>query len=209
MNRQHCLFLTDVTYPLDNAGPFLPTAFTCGGCKNEGQHVEEIMAPTPYLLLCNTRSDITGVYITSIRHPLGLFPRLICNTLIRPQQRVTGTDPSQGFTPSGESQILAKAQPPVVLSCSRGPLCSPTDDEMAFSSFSVVGAGNIGSFIVRELLRLKAIGTVSSVTVVSRSVRVPRILSATSVSLIYTRGTQGCTHISPRMGHTRCQIRHH
>jgi len=40
---------------------------------------------------------------------------------------------------------------------------------MVFRSFAVVGAGNIGSFLVEELLRLKTIGTVSSVTVVSRS----------------------------------------
>lgn len=41
---------------------------------------------------------------------------------------------------------------------------------MVFRSFAVIGAGRIGSFIIAELLRLKAIGTVSSVTVVSRSV---------------------------------------
>ncbi|KAF9779857.1 NAD-P-binding protein [Thelephora terrestris] len=40
---------------------------------------------------------------------------------------------------------------------------------MVFRSFAVIGAGHIGSFIVDELLRLKAAGTVSSVTVVSRS----------------------------------------
>ena len=46
--------------------------------------------------------------------------------------------------------------------------------EMVFRSFAVIGAGNIGSFIVDELLRLKAIGTVSSITVVSRSVSISR-----------------------------------
>jgi len=40
---------------------------------------------------------------------------------------------------------------------------------MVFRSFAVIGTGNIGSFIVSELLRLKTIGTVSSVTAVSRS----------------------------------------
>ena len=43
---------------------------------------------------------------------------------------------------------------------------------MVFRSFAVIGAGRIGGFIVAELLRLKAIGTVSSVTVVSRSVSI-------------------------------------
>ncbi|KAF9649992.1 NAD(P)-binding protein [Thelephora ganbajun] len=40
---------------------------------------------------------------------------------------------------------------------------------MVFRSFAVIGAGNIGSFIIAELLRLKAIGTVTSITVISRS----------------------------------------
>ena len=49
-----------------------------------------------------------------------------------------------------------------------------TNNRMVFRSFAVVGAGNIGSFIIDELLRLKVIGTVSSITVVSRSVRISR-----------------------------------
>ena len=53
-----------------------------------------------------------------------------------------------------------------------------TNDEMVFRSFAVVGAGNIGSFVIAELLRLKAIGTVSSVTVVSRSVSVTYLSSS-------------------------------
>ena len=54
---------------------------------------------------------------------------------------------------------------------------------MVFRSFAVIGAGNIGGFIIAELLRLKAIGTVSSVTVVSRSVRVPHLLEVDPVNL--------------------------
>jgi len=40
---------------------------------------------------------------------------------------------------------------------------------MVFRSFAVVGAGRMGSYFITELLRLKAIGSVSSITVVSRS----------------------------------------
>lgn len=40
---------------------------------------------------------------------------------------------------------------------------------MVFRSFAVIGAGHLGSFIIDELLRLKVIGTVSSVAVLSRS----------------------------------------
>lgn len=40
---------------------------------------------------------------------------------------------------------------------------------MVFRSFAVIGAGHMGNFIIEELLRLKTIGVVSSVTVVSRS----------------------------------------
>ena len=54
---------------------------------------------------------------------------------------------------------------------------------MVFRSFAVIGAGNIGSFIVTELLRLKTIGTVSSVTVVSRSVSIPVPCAVASVDL--------------------------
>ena len=42
-----------------------------------------------------------------------------------------------------------------------------------YTSFAVIGAGNIGKFIVDELLKLKADGAVSSVTLVTRSVRCP------------------------------------
>ena len=47
---------------------------------------------------------------------------------------------------------------------------------MVFRSFAVIGAGYLGRYIVDELLRLKAIGTVSSVTIVSRSVSIPCLL---------------------------------
>lgn len=40
----------------------------------------------------------------------------------------------------------------------------------AYKNFAVVGAGNIGAFIIEELLKLKAAGTILSVVVVSRYV---------------------------------------
>jgi len=42
---------------------------------------------------------------------------------------------------------------------------------VGFRSFAIIGAGHMGRFIVDELLRLKAIGTISSVTIISRSDR--------------------------------------
>lgn len=39
-----------------------------------------------------------------------------------------------------------------------------------YKNFAVLGAGNIGKFIIDELLRSKAAGTISSVVIVSRSV---------------------------------------
>lgn len=39
-----------------------------------------------------------------------------------------------------------------------------------FTSFAVVGAGGIGSFIVEELLKLKASNKIKNVTILTRSV---------------------------------------
>ena len=44
-----------------------------------------------------------------------------------------------------------------------------------FRKFAIVGAGNVGSFIVEELLKQKAAGSIDEITIVSRPVRlVPR-----------------------------------
>lgn len=40
-----------------------------------------------------------------------------------------------------------------------------------YTKFGVIGAGNLGKFIIDEILRLKVYGAVSSVTLVTRSVR--------------------------------------
>ena len=42
-----------------------------------------------------------------------------------------------------------------------------------YTSFAVIGAGNMGKFIIDELLKLKTDGAISSVTLVTRSVRCP------------------------------------
>jgi hypothetical protein len=42
-----------------------------------------------------------------------------------------------------------------------------------FKNFAIVGAGNVGGFIVEELLKQKAAGSVNEVTIVSRPVRRP------------------------------------
>lgn len=70
------------------------------------------------------------------------------------------------------------------------------NDDMVFRSFAVVGPGNFGNFIIAELLQLITAGSVSSVTVVSRSVCISRFLCA-PVSLIYTRERQGCKGVPP------------
>ena len=75
---------------------------------------------------------------------------------------------------------------------------SRTNDNMVFRSFAVIGAGHIGSFIVEELLRLKAVGTVSSVTVVSRSVGISRCpCSHLCGPDLHSWMCQGCKHFSP------------
>ncbi len=40
-----------------------------------------------------------------------------------------------------------------------------------FKKFAVVGAGNVGSLVVEELLKQKATGAVEEITVVTRPVR--------------------------------------
>jgi saccharopine dehydrogenase-like NADP-dependent oxidoreductase len=40
-----------------------------------------------------------------------------------------------------------------------------------FRSFAIIGAGNVGGFIVEELLKQKATGTIDEITIVSRPVR--------------------------------------
>ena len=82
----------------------------------------------------------------------------------------------------------------------KGTLLHPsrTNDNMVFRSFAVIGAGHIGSFIVEELLRLKAVGTVSSVTVVSRSVGISRCpCSHLCGPDLQSWMCQGCKHFSP------------
>lgn len=43
--------------------------------------------------------------------------------------------------------------------------------------FAVVGPGDLGKIVINELLRLKAVGTISSVVVISRSVSQAREFS--------------------------------
>ena len=40
-----------------------------------------------------------------------------------------------------------------------------------FKSFAITGAGNVGGFIVEELLKQKAAGVIDEITIVSRPVR--------------------------------------
>jgi pyrroline-5-carboxylate reductase len=40
----------------------------------------------------------------------------------------------------------------------------------AYKNFAIVGAGNIGSFLVRQFLKDKAAGTVNEVVVLTRQV---------------------------------------
>jgi saccharopine dehydrogenase-like NADP-dependent oxidoreductase len=40
-----------------------------------------------------------------------------------------------------------------------------------FRKFAIVGAGNVGGFIVEELLKQKAAGSIDEITIVSRPVR--------------------------------------
>jgi hypothetical protein len=40
-----------------------------------------------------------------------------------------------------------------------------------FRRFAIVGAGNVGGFIVEELLKQKAAGAIDEITIVSRPVR--------------------------------------
>jgi saccharopine dehydrogenase-like NADP-dependent oxidoreductase len=40
-----------------------------------------------------------------------------------------------------------------------------------FKNFAIVGAGNVGSFIVEELLKQKAAGRINEISIVSRPVR--------------------------------------
>jgi len=42
-----------------------------------------------------------------------------------------------------------------------------------YTNFAVVGAGNIGSYIVRQLLKDKAAGIIKEVVVLSRQVKYP------------------------------------
>jgi saccharopine dehydrogenase-like NADP-dependent oxidoreductase len=51
-----------------------------------------------------------------------------------------------------------------------------------FRSFAIIGAGNVGGFIVEELLKQKAAGAIDEITIVSRPVRhVPTHLIFTQV----------------------------
>jgi saccharopine dehydrogenase-like NADP-dependent oxidoreductase len=40
-----------------------------------------------------------------------------------------------------------------------------------FKNFAIVGAGNVGGFIVEELLKQKAAGSINEISIVSRPVR--------------------------------------
>jgi saccharopine dehydrogenase-like NADP-dependent oxidoreductase len=42
-----------------------------------------------------------------------------------------------------------------------------------YTNFAVVGAGNIGNYIVRQLLQYKAVGIVKEVVVLTRQVKYP------------------------------------
>src|SRR5216684_2810242 len=42
-----------------------------------------------------------------------------------------------------------------------------------YTNFAVIGAGNFGSFVIQQLLKDKAIGTVKEVTVLTRQVKYP------------------------------------
>jgi ornithine cyclodeaminase/alanine dehydrogenase-like protein (mu-crystallin family) len=47
----------------------------------------------------------------------------------------------------------------------------PTHIMSNFRKFAIVGAGNVGSFIVDELLKQKAAGTIDEISIISRPVR--------------------------------------
>jgi hypothetical protein len=40
-----------------------------------------------------------------------------------------------------------------------------------FKNFAVVGSGNVGGFIVEELLKQKAAGSINEISIISRPVR--------------------------------------
>ena len=40
-----------------------------------------------------------------------------------------------------------------------------------FKKFAIIGAGNVGGFIVEELLKQKAAGSIDEISIVSRPVR--------------------------------------
>jgi saccharopine dehydrogenase-like NADP-dependent oxidoreductase len=48
-----------------------------------------------------------------------------------------------------------------------------------FRRFAIVGAGKVGNFIVEELLKQKAAGTIDDITIISRPVRpIPVVCSS-------------------------------
>ena len=48
---------------------------------------------------------------------------------------------------------------------------TPTHIMSGFKNFAIVGAGNVGGFIVEELLKQKAAGSIDEISIVSRPVR--------------------------------------
>jgi len=48
---------------------------------------------------------------------------------------------------------------------------TPTHIMSGFKNFTIVGAGNVGGFIVEELLKQKAAGSINEISIVSRPVR--------------------------------------
>ena len=65
-----------------------------------------------------------------------------------------------------------------------------------YTNFAVVGAGNIGTFIIQQLLKDKAAGTVKEVVILTRQVNCPSnnyvIRDVLNISLIvHHKGLQG------------------
>ena len=65
-----------------------------------------------------------------------------------------------------------------------------------YTNFAVVGAGNIGTFIIQQLLKDKAAGTVKEVVILTRQVNFPSnnyvIRDVLNISLIvHHKGLQG------------------
>jgi uncharacterized protein YbjT (DUF2867 family) len=59
-----------------------------------------------------------------------------------------------------------------------------------YTNFAVIGAGNFGTFIIQQLLKDKAAGTVKEVVVLTRQVRYLTNSSVVHVYALYTQGSK-------------------